>query len=45
MSHRLDFRPQALTDIAEGAVWYEERQPGFHFSLKPSHFLPLARYS
>lgn len=28
MSHRLEIRPLALTDIGEAAAWYEERQPG-----------------
>ncbi|MCP5527067.1 MAG: type II toxin-antitoxin system RelE/ParE family toxin [Verrucomicrobiales bacterium] len=28
MSHRLEIRPQALTDIAEVSGWYEEQQPG-----------------
>lgn len=28
MRHRLEIRPQALTDIAEAAAWCEEHQPG-----------------
>lgn len=28
MSHRLEIRPLAVSDVAESAAWYEERQSG-----------------
>ncbi len=28
MSYSLEINPDALTDIAEAAAWYEEREPG-----------------